>query len=100
MKSSYDINRKIINKMVKKYRHYRDSLPEGTKVKINVEAIQKDCKYNRMTDEYKTFVEEHKDNIFTVQYDEKFGEHPKIVMLKEDETDPKYYWWINELEIL
>lgn len=53
-----------------------------------------------MTDQYKAFVEEHKDTIFTVEYDEKFGKEPKIVMLKEDTSDPKYFWWIGELEVL
>ena len=52
------------------------------------------------TTQNKAFVEEHKDTIFTVEYDEKFGKKPKIVMLKEDISDPKYYWWIGELEVL
>jgi predicted ribosome-associated RNA-binding protein Tma20 len=100
MKSSYHINRKIVDKLVKKYQQYKESIQEGTKVKLNVKAIQSDRNYSRMTDQYKAFVEEHKDTIFTVEYDEKFGKEPKIVMLKEDISDPKYYWWIGELEVL
>lgn len=100
MKSSYHINRKIVDKLVKKYQQYKDSIQEGTKVKLNVKAIQGDRNYSRMTDQYKAFVEENKDTIFTVEYDEKFGKEPKIVMLKEDISDPKYYWWIGELEVL
>ena len=89
MKSSYHINRKIVDKLVKKYQQYKDSIQEGTKVKLNVKAIQSDRNYPRMTEQYKAFVEKHKDTIFTVEYDEKFGKNPKIVMLKEDTSDPK-----------
>ena len=32
MKSSYHINRKIVDKLVKKYQQYKESIQEGTKV--------------------------------------------------------------------
>ena len=73
MKSSYHINRKIVDKLVKKYQQYKDSLPDGTKVKLNVNAIRSNRNYSRMTDQYKAFIEEHKDDMFTVEYDAKFG---------------------------
>ena len=38
MKSSYHINRKIVDKLVKKYQQYKESIQEGTKVKTQCQS--------------------------------------------------------------
>lgn len=67
-------------------------IEEGTKVKLNYDGITNDPNYPRKVQGYKDFVENNKDKIFTVEYDEKYTNNPLLVMLKEDETEVKWLW--------
>lgn len=67
-------------------------LEEGTKVKLNYDNIVNDPNYQRKVQGYKDFVENNKDKIFTVEYDERYKNNPLLVMLKEDETEVKWLW--------
>ena len=100
MKSSYELTRKMTSKIVKEYIKQKNSIPNGTQVKLNLSAIQKDPNYQRKSDKWKEWIEQHKEEIFTVEYDPKFGEQPKVVTLKEDTSDPKWLWFIGDLSAL
>lgn len=64
---------------------------EGTKVAINHNTfMNKNPKRNK-------WFEEHKNDIFTVQYDPRFGEQPIIYELIEDKTEPKWLFSFHEL---
>ena len=63
---------------------------EGTKVKLNYESIISEPDYARKTQRYKDFIENNKDKVFTVEYDERFKHNPIFVCLKEDETPAKW----------
>lgn len=67
-------------------------IEEGTKVKLNYDSIVNDPNYSRKVQAYKDFVENNKDKIFTVEYDERYTNNPLLVMLKEDETEVKWLW--------
>lgn len=67
-------------------------IEEGTKVKLNYDSITNDPNYPRKVQGYKDFVENNKDKIFTVEYDERYTNNPLLVMLKEDETEVKWLW--------
>lgn len=67
-------------------------IPEGTKVKLNYDSITNDPNYERKVQGYKDFVEDNKDKIFTVEYDEKYRNKPLLVMLKEDASELKWLW--------
>lgn len=67
-------------------------IEEGTKVKLNYDNIINDPNYPRKVQGYKDFVENNKDKIFTVEYDERYTNNPLLVMLKEDETEVKWLW--------
>lgn len=100
MKSSYELTRKMASKIVKEYIKQKNSIPNGTQVKLNLSAIQKDPNYQRKSDKWKAWIEQHKEEIFTVEYDPKFGDQPKVVTLKEDTSDPKWLWFIGDLDVL
>lgn len=73
-------------------------IAEGTKVKINVERIKTHPDYDRLTDKYKNWIGLHKNDIFTVEYDEKFKVDPTLLCLKEDENPAK--WLFHESDLI
>lgn len=67
-------------------------IEEGVKVKLNYDGIVNDPNYPKKVQAYKDFVENNKDTIFTVEYDEKYKNNPLLVMLKEDTNEVKWLW--------
>ena len=67
-------------------------LAEGTKVRLNYDSIVNEPVYKNKLNRYKKFVNENKDKIFTVEYDEKYKDKPILVLLKEDESKVKWLW--------
>ena len=68
------------------------TIPEGTKVMLNYESITTEPDYKAKVEGYRTFVENNKDKIFTVQYDEKYRNKPVLVSLAEDTNEIKWLW--------
>lgn len=69
-----------------------DVIAEGAKVKLNYDGIVSDPSYPKKLQGYKDFVENNKDTVFTVEYDEKYRNNPLLVMLKEDTNEVKWLW--------
>ena len=67
-------------------------IEEGAKVKLNYDSIVSDPNYPKKVQAYKDFVENNKDTVFTVEYDEKYKNNPLLVMLKEDTNEVKWLW--------
>ena len=67
-------------------------LLEGTKVRLNYESLTQEPAYKNKRQAYKDFVEQNKDTIFTVEYDEKYKNNPILVSLKEDNSQIKWLW--------
>jgi len=74
-------------------------LKEGDKVRLNYEKIINQQGYDKRTEKYRSFIESNKDKIFTVEYDEKMKSSPNciFVSLFEDNTQPKWLWYIDDL---
>lgn len=68
-----------------------DVIPEGTKVKLNLDKVEKG---NLLRN---TWIDSHKDDIFTVKYNPKYGENPKIVEFLEESN---WLWHVGELTVL
>lgn len=68
------------------------TLPEGTKVMLNYTNITTEPDYKNKVEGYREFVENNKDKIFTVQYDEKYRNKPVLVSLAEDTNEIKWLW--------
>ena len=78
------------------------SLPEGTKVKLNVKSITSKKDYETGYDnDFKRFINEHKNDIFTVEYD-KLQTHTYnlFVCLKEDPSIIKWLFYVGDLLVL
>ena len=83
-----------------KYSHY--PLEEGTKVKLNWELIKRHPDWKIQRKDYKEWVEAHKDEVFTVEWDENrkknnTSDKKFLVCLKEDETEPKWLFYSSTL---
>ena len=95
------ISRADAKKLVEmKYSHY--PLEEGTKVKLNWELIKRHPDWKIQRKDYKEWVEAHKDEVFTVEWDENrkknnTSDKKFLVCLKEDETEPKWLFYSSTL---
>lgn len=73
-------------------------LDDGAMVRLNYELMIRHKDWRKQSDEFKKWVEDHKNDLFHVEYDEKKKENNAYDMkfqvhLKEDTTDPK--WLFN-----
>lgn len=76
-----------------------DALPEGTKVRLNYDAITGQPNYAKRQEVYRNFVEENKDRVFTVAYDEKH-QSGKLVLLAEDTSEQHWLWHCGDLIVV
>lgn len=65
---------------------------EGDKVRLDIDQITNRSNYEKMTDEYRAFIEESEGKIFTVQV-----ESNAMISLKEN---PKWLFWKGDLVAL
>jgi hypothetical protein len=63
-------------------------IPEGTKVKINMNEVEKGNPARN------SWMDIHNNDIFTVKYNPRYGENPKLVEFEEDTT---WLWYVGEL---
>lgn len=71
-------------------------LRDGDKVRIDIERIQAHPDYDKMNSNYKQFLEDHKEAVFTISSVKKgFGKC--FIELEEDATDPKWLWCSDDL---
>ena len=94
-----EIDKSLIKKM---FIYFKENtyIPEGTKVKIDVEKLQKEKTYNKRNVKWKEFIENNKDTVFTVEYDENKKDNPKMVCLKEDTSPVKWLFFIGDLIVI
>lgn len=71
---------------------------EGSKVKLKYDRIMENTEGK--SELYLKFVEEHKDDIMTIEYDENHQNSPSIFCLKEDTNTVKWLFDISDLELV
>ena len=79
---------------------FKEYLLEGDKVKLNIEQIKSYSNWAAFNPQYREFVENNTDVIFTVEYDKTHEKTPFLVCLKEDTGEPKFLWWDGDLLVL
>lgn len=84
----------------RQYSHQQ--LEEGTKVKLNWELIKRHPDWKIQREDYRTWVEAHKDEVFTVEWDESRKKNNSkdkkmLVCLAEDTTEPKWLFFTSTL---
>ena len=89
------LQKKIKNVLIREER-----LREGQKVKLNYKKMISHPDWNKNLDENKTcyhnWVELHKDDIFTIEYDENHQDGI-LVCFEEDTTEPKWLFYEGDL---
>jgi hypothetical protein len=87
-----------LNKIEKIKQAMNDSWPfrPGDKVMLNMDAITSRKGYDQKLPAYKAFCESNTGQVFTVEYVE--GMHPSVVCLAEDESTPKWLFWVGDLK--
>ena len=74
-----------------------EELPEGTKVKLKAEQI---LQQGDLNEKYREWVEANKDKVFTCEKDSTLPNDSKRVVLKEDESNPKWLFHVTDLELV
>jgi len=72
-------------------------IKEGEKVKLDVKRITGRPDWQKMNEKYRTFVMDNAKGVFTVQYEEKYGDKPSLVTFAEDTT---WLWWVGDLIVI
>ena len=75
--------------------HVYETFTEGSKVKLNYDRIMENTEGK--SELYLKFVEEHKDELMTIEYDEHHKESPTIFCLQEDTNPVKWLFDISDL---
>ena len=70
---------------------------EGDKVMLNMETINRHYHFAKYSEDFKKWLNIHKDDIFTVEYDRSAGKGKEYVCFKEDETPIKWLIWTGFL---
>jgi hypothetical protein len=68
---------------------------EGSKVKLDYDRIMENTEGK--SELYLKFVEEHKDDVMTIVYDENHKDSPSVFCLEEDTNPVKWLFDISEL---
>lgn len=69
----------------------------GDKVRLNMKQIKNSPDFSRMNPRYISWVEKNKDKALTVEYEPRYEEGETICCFKEDQTDPKWLFWVGDL---
>jgi hypothetical protein len=75
-----------------------ETFTEGSKVKLNYDRIMENTEGK--SELYLKFVEEHKDEVMTIEYDENHKNSPTIFCLAEDTNSVKWLFDISDLELV
>lgn len=75
-----------------------EDLPDGTKVRLKKDRILE--KESELNPKYVEWVNKNAEKIFTCEKDLSLPEDSKRVILKEDETEPKWLFHVTDLELV
>jgi hypothetical protein len=90
--SMHDVERIFKDATIK---NVYETFIEGSQVKLNYDRIMENTEGK--SELYLQFVEEHKDDIMTIEYDENHKDSPTIFCLKEDTNPVKWLFDISDL---
>ena len=75
----------------------RRPIPDGARVRLNIDQIEARADYASKSDRYKAFLHAHTDTVFTVRHVGPDSRH-SLVELLEDDTVPK--WLFLEMDLI
>ena len=96
----YGLTMKEVEKIFKDatIKHVYETFTEGSKVKLNYDRIMENT--DGKSELYLKFVEGHKDEVLTIEYDDNHKDSPTIFCLKEDTNEVKWLFDISDLTLV
>lgn len=102
MKNAYTLREKATARWMRRTLREMAKMPkdlkEGDKVTFNPEWIANSPFYKQMNAERREFVQSHKDEVFTLAYDEGKEGSSSLFVFEEDMNETKYLWHASELK--
>lgn len=100
LSKKYNIPMDVINRVFKDatIRYEYETFIEGSKVKLNYDRIMENTKGK--SEKYLEFVELHKDQVMTIEYDENHKDNPSVFCLAEDTNEAKWLFDISDLVLV
>lgn len=84
----------FLSDMLTKYN--KDKYQEGAKVRLNYQKISE--RFNIDSNpKFVQWVENHKDEIFTVEYEKKYQKNKTLCVFKEDDSEVRWLWFYQDL---
>lgn len=84
--------------IIKERKEQAGKYAEGDRVQLDIQKLISHPNWPRMRPEYREWVLAHKGQTLTVQYDPKRKDKPSLVCLEEDETIPKWLFFVGDLK--
>lgn len=101
MKNIYTLRQRATNKWMRKALREMSLAPKdlkaGDKVKFSERWINESAFYKSMNENRRAYVEAHKEDIFTLAYDEGKEGSSSLFVFKEDESETQWLWHVSEL---
>ena len=96
----YNIPMNVIDRIFKDatIRYEYETFTEGSKVKLNYDRIMENKEGK--SEKYLEFVELHKDQEMTIEYDKNHMNNPSIFCLSEDTNEVKWLFDISDLILI
>ncbi len=86
--------------MIKEHKEQAGKYAEGDRVQLDIQRLTAHPNWPRMRPEYREWVLAHEGQTFTVQYDPKRKDKPSLVCLAEDDTAPKWLFFVDDLKAI
>lgn len=84
----YDESRTVLQNETKEMTPAQD-IVEGQKIKLRIDAIQARVNYNNLSEQYRQFVEQNADTVFTAHIDQ-----TNMISMQEN---PRWLFWSGDL---
>lgn len=101
MKNIHTLRQRATNKWMRKAFREMSRAPKdlkaGDKVKFSERWINESAFYKSMNENRRAYVEAHKEDIFTLAYDEGKEGSSSIFIFEEDDNETPWLWHASEL---
>ena len=72
-------------------------IEQGDKVRLNYEKLISDPNYDKMNEEWKDWIEKHKNVILSVKFDEKHAVNKLFCGFDEDDSGKNWLFFVGDL---
>lgn len=88
---------KFLRKALREMAKAPSDLKAGDRVSFSKDWIENSAFYKNMNPNRRAYVEAHKEDIFTLAYDEGKEDSSTIFVFEEDDNETKWLWHASEL---